>query len=111
MPDQNTPIEVFDPADIEKNKTMAGLAYILFFLPLLVCPDSAYARFHANQGLTLLIVSVLGSIVLRLIPFIGWLLSSVLSLAVLVFAVIGLLNGLNGKAVELPIIGKYKLLK
>lgn len=24
--------------DIEKNKTIAGLAYLLFFLPLITCP-------------------------------------------------------------------------
>ena len=40
----------FEQADIDNNKTMAGLAYIIFFLPLLVCPQSKYARFHANQG-------------------------------------------------------------
>jgi len=34
--------------DIEKNKTMAGLSYFIFFLPLIACPDSKYAKFHAN---------------------------------------------------------------
>ncbi len=38
----------FSAEDIEKNKTMAGLAYLIFFLPLIASPDSAFAKFHAN---------------------------------------------------------------
>jgi len=37
-----------DPADVEKNKVMAGLAYILFFLSPIACPDSKYGKVHAN---------------------------------------------------------------
>lgn len=102
---------VFAQEDIEKNKVMAGLAYIIFFLPLLACPDSKFAKYHANQGLVLLIVSFAGSIILSLIPIIGWLLLPVFTVVVLIFAIIGLVNGLGGKAKELPIIGKYKILK
>lgn len=103
--------ENFDQADIEKNKVIAGFAYIIFFLPLLTCPDSKYGRFHANQGLLLFILSVAGSIILSIIPIIGWLLLPLFSIAILIFAVMGLINGLNGKAKELPIIGKFRLLK
>lgn len=102
---------VFEQEDIEKNKVMAGLAYIIFFLPLLACPDSKFAKYHANQGLLLLIVSFAGSIILSLIPIIGWLLLPIFTVVVLVFAIIGLINGLGGKSKQLPIIGKYKILK
>ena len=44
--------------DIEKNKVVAALAYIIFFLPLMVCPESPFGKFHANQGLVLLIVGI-----------------------------------------------------
>jgi uncharacterized membrane protein len=101
----------FDTADIEKNKIIAGLAYIIFFLPLLACPDSKYGRFHANQALILFIMSVAGTIILSIIPIIGWLLLPVFSIAILIFAIIGLINGIGGKAKELPLIGKFKLLK
>lgn len=103
--------QTYDPADIEKNKTIAGLAYLIFFLPLIVCPDSGFARFHANQSLMLFIVSVAGSIVLGMIPIIGWLLLPLFSIGIFIFFIIGLLNGLGGKAKELPIIGKFRLLK
>jgi uncharacterized membrane protein len=105
------PVEIFDPEDIEKNKTMAGLAYLLFFLPLVVCPDSPYGKYHANQGLVLLLLGVVGSMVLGVIPIIGWFLRPLFSIFVLVLGIMGLINGLNGKAKELPVIGKFKLLK
>ncbi len=109
-PDQNaTP--VFDPEDIEKNKVVSALAYIIFFLPLIVCPDSPFGKFHANQGLVLLIVGVVGGIVLGLIPILGWIIGIFFSIAIAVLAILGLVNTLNGKAKELPVIGKFTIIK
>ena len=104
-------IPVFDPDDIEKNKTMAGLAYILFFLPLVVCPDSPYGRFHANQGLVLLIFGFFGGTILSLLPLVNLVLVPLFSVFVLILAVMGLINGFSGKAKELLLIGKFKLIK
>lgn len=114
--------KTFDPTDIEQNKTMAGLAYILFFLPLVVCKDSQYARFHANQGLLLLILSVVGSIALSVVSSmliaITWrlfwftsLLYGVFGLLIIYLVITGLINGLNGKAKQLPIIGEIEIIK
>lgn len=114
--------ELFDNEDIQQNKTMAGLAYILFFLPLIVCKDSRFGRFHSNQGLLLLILSVVGYILIsllttvlatitwRLFGFIS-LIYSLYGLFILAVAIYGLVNGLNGKAKELPVIGKYRIIK
>lgn len=104
-------IITFDNEDIEKNKTMAGLSYLLFFLPLIVCPDSKYAKFHANQGLILLIIAIVGNIILGIIPIIGWMLIPVFGLVILALGIMGLINGFGGKAKQLPIIGKYTILK
>jgi uncharacterized membrane protein len=116
------PLETFDPEDIEKNKTIAGLAYFIFFLPLVACPDSRFGKFHANQALVLLlfcfgasIAIMILSVVLGFIPFVGWAIVGILWLAfcllAMVLVVIGLLNGLNGNAKELPVIGQLRLLK
>lgn len=103
--------EFFDPADIEKNKTIAGLAYLLFFLPLISCPDSRYGKFHANQGLLLLIFGIGGGFILGLIPIIGTILAIFYPIVVMVFGIIGLVNGFQGKAKRLPLIGKINIIK
>ena len=98
----------FDAKDISDNKVMAVLAYlsILVLIPLFAAKDSKFARYHTNQGLILFIVDIIVS-ALTFIPVIGWL----LSLATLVLTIIGIVNAAQGKAKELPLIGKFKLLK
>lgn len=107
----NNEINTFTTEDIEKNKTIAGLSYIIFFLPLLVCPDSKFGKFHANQSLLLLIVSIVGNIVLGLIPVIGWIILPLFMIFILILGIMGLVNGLNGKAKELPLFGNFRILK
>ena len=101
----------YSAEDIEKNKVMAALAYFLFFLPLVACPDSPFGRYHANQGLLLLIVGVICSIILTIIPIIGWILLPFFYIAVAVFAIIGLMNALKGIAKPLPLFGKFQIIK
>ena len=100
----------YDTQDIEKNKVMALLAYIIFLIPLLAAKDSKFARFHTNQGLVLFIGGILSSVIAA-IPIIGWIIAPIAGLVITVLAVIGIINALNGKAKELPIIGKFKILK
>lgn len=100
----------YDAQDIEKNKVMAVLAYILFFIPLLAAKDSKFARFHTNQGLVLFLGGIIASVV-AVIPVIGWIIAPIAGLVITVLAVIGIINALNGKAKELPVIGKFKILK
>lgn len=103
--------DAYTAEDIEKGKTMAGLSYLLFFLPLVVCPESKYARFHANQALLLLIAAIAGNIILSIIPIVGWMLMPIFGICILVLGVMGLINGFGGKAKQLPIIGKFTLIK
>jgi uncharacterized membrane protein len=114
----------FDPADIQQNKIMAIFAYIgiLVLIPILAAPNSKFARFHANQGLVLLIVdvavgvvtSVLG-VILGFIPVVGALIvaliSAALGILLLVLMILGIVNAANGQAKELPLIGSFRLLK
>ena len=101
----------FELDDIEKNKTMAGLAYFIFFLPLIAAPQSKFPNSHANQGLLLLILRVAGNLILGMIPILGWLLMLPFGIFVLVLGVMGLMNGFGGKAKELPLIGKFRIIK
>lgn len=98
--------------DVEDNKVIAALAYIVFFLPLIVSKDSEFGKFHANQGLILLLFGFAVSIVGSIIPFIGWFIIGPLGgLFVLVLGVLGIVNALNGVEKELPLIGGFKILK
>ncbi len=113
----------FDPADIEQNKVLALFAYLslLVLIPIFAAPKSKFARFHANQGLVLVIIeiawwiiqviltSILFAISWRLL-FIATLLSLV-NIVFLVLAIIGIYNAVTGKAKELPVIGKIRILK
>ena len=101
----------YTPEDIEKNKTMAGLAYLLFFLPLIACPESRYAKFHANQALLLLITGIVGNVILGIIPVIGWMLMPIFGIGVLILVIMVLVNGFGGKSKQLHLIGKFTILK
>ena len=106
----------YSQEDINNNKIMAVLAYIgiLVLVPILAAKDSKFARFHANQGLVLLIAGIIGGIVgglLGLIPYVGWIFGTVISIFFFVLAILGIVNAVQGKAKELPLIGKFKILK
>ena len=109
--------------DINTNKVMAVLSYFswLVLIPLLAAPKSKFARFHANQGLALAITEIVWWIVEVILGYvlvaISWRLAflvTILGLVNIVFvilAIIGIVNAANGRAKELPIIGKYRILK
>lgn len=114
----------FDPQDIANNKAMSVLAYIswLVLIPIFGAKGSKFARFHANQGLVLAVTeiiwwiakSILAGIFLAISWWIGSVISTVFWLADIVFvilAIIGIVNAAKGRAKQLPVIGKIKLLK
>lgn len=105
-----------NPNDIQQNKVMAVLAYIgiLFLVPLLAAPNSPYARFHTNQGLVLFLTDIaigIVSTIFAFIPFVGWMISGLLGIAVFVFMILGIVNAASGVAKELPLIGKLRIIK
>jgi len=102
--------EKYSPEDIEKNKIIAAIAYAIFFVPFLFDKDSEYGKFHANQGLLLLIVSFVGNVVLTL-SSVGAIFQPFLNVIILVLFIMGVFNAINGEVKELPVIGKYRLLK
>lgn len=118
----------FDSADISNNKVYAILAYIsiLVLVPLIAAPKSKFARFHTNQGFILFIgeaaYSVVRRVVLSVLSALAWgpiwavyktvaLASAVIGIIFPVFSIIGIIYAAQGKAKELPIIGKIKLFK
>lgn len=101
-----------DPQDVEKNKVMAILAYIIFFLPLIAARDSRFAMFHGNQGLVLFLAAIVINIVGGIIPFIGWFIILPFGwIAVLILAIIGIINASKGEMKPLPLIGGISIIK
>ncbi len=111
--------EEFEEKDRQDNKAMSILAYIgpLFLVPLFAAKESKSARFNTNQGIINCIILAGTSIVLGLlglIPYVGIIfriLEWAVSAGCTVLAVLGIVNAARGKVVELPIIGKFKILK
>lgn len=102
---------MYDTQDVQTNKVWAALSYvgILFILPLLVNGgQSRYAKYHANQGFILFLLNIVIGIVnaiLGNIPVLGAIVSVLLSLASLALMILGIINAVNGKAKQLPLIG------
>ena len=113
----------FDANDVAQNKVMGILAYleILCLVPIFAAKNSPYARFHANQGLVLLLAEVIYGVIYTVItlavgwiPVVGWIVVAVLGLASLVFIVLivlGIMNACSGEVKKLPVIGNITLLK
>ncbi len=101
--------QVYIQEDIQQNKVIAALAYLIFFLPLIAAKDSAFGKFHANQGLVLLISFFVVNII-YIIPILGWIAAPLLSIALIVIGILGAVSAYNGKAEEMPIIGQFNLI-
>lgn len=115
----------YDQNDIAQNRVLCAVSYIppLFFLPLIACKNSPYGRFHANQSLLLLLLSVAVGIVFgvttaifkaiylfpiaALLGVISWL----ASLGILALTILGIIWTAQGEAKEIPIIGKIRIIK
>ena len=115
----------FHPDDINANKGIALVSYILFFIPLLVVPNSKFARFHVNQGLIVFILAIIANVINNIFnmgKWWGWrgwdfwyftpfsVISGLLQAGIVLCIILGIVNAVNGKAVELPLVGKFRLI-
>lgn len=97
--------------DAEKYKWLGALPYILpffFFVPIVLDNNSKYCKFHANQQLCWLIVFLAAwiiSMIIGKIPVIGWLIKTLITIA-LIAIMAGLAYGAyKGKAIKIPVFG------
>lgn len=83
---------------------------VLFFLPLVLLPDSKVGKFHANQGLVLFLANIILSVFASaLSSVLGEFLGIIAALPPLLM-VYGAVNAYRGRMLELPLIGKIRLL-
>ncbi len=83
----------------DKAIVILSYLFLLFLVPLLTKKDSAFAQYHAKQGLLLAICWMVASFTLFLAP--------IAYLFCVVMAIIGIMNVVNNKMAPLPLIGQY----
>lgn len=92
-------------------KTIAIIAY-LTLIGLIIAyvlnnnQRDSFANFHIRQSLGLALAGLaLG--ILGMVPILGWIVSFIGSIVLVVLWVRGLLNAINGKEKPVPALGKY----
>lgn len=125
----------FDEKDIDDNTFLAMLSYIgiFAFIPYFIHTDSKFVKYHAVRGINLLILEGIYTLLDGLLSMIkvskvvidyGSLVGTKmvtplwisLPMAIVggiltVISIIGIINVCKGKAKELPLVGKIKIIK
>lgn len=109
-------------ADIAENKALSILCYLgpLVMVSVFLMKNSKYVRFHANEGMLLLIIDIAGSILCGIAEsmldftsayFIAPLLWTLYWITLVVFLLIGVVNAASGRENPLPVFGRFMFLK
>ncbi len=125
----------YKSGDIKKNKGMALLAYIFVPIPLFFEKKSKFVKYHVAQGFNLFICYLLfaffGGLVSRLGRYevkcvrngfiyscgkydVHWIIKLplvIIGLILTAISIAGIINVINGKAKQLPVIGRINVLK
>ena len=112
-PDESDRTAMFDPEDAGRTNILSALCYLNFIfiiIALLLEPDSKFLRYHINQSIVLTVFGFACGIV-AIVPFIGWIASVAGAVMVLVFTVMGIVRAYNREAKDLPLIGKYTIVR
>jgi uncharacterized membrane protein len=93
------------PDEAQAGKTMAIIAYFVFFVPLLVeeAKKNKFAMYHTEQSIVLLIVNLIVNIIGIVTCGIGY----ILFIPLLVFYIMGIINAVKGEAKPVPLIGQW----
>ena len=128
-PDESVPTVAGADSEVHRQKFSSIAAYVpgLFFVPLIVEPKSHFCRFHANQGLLVLLVMLIPQIVLPVLvkifasvlpgfmltnlwPIFGFL-AGIVNPVVIFLAALGAWHSFHLRCVRLPMIGKFNIIK
>ena len=116
---------MYKEEDIKKNKFFSVISYLplLFIVPLIFKKESKFARFHANQGLSLFVCEVIVSVVCFILKWVFTLLAiaplliglnfimTVIFIIMLSILLVGVMNANGGLAKSLPFIGGIEIIK
>ena len=113
---------IFSNDEIKNGKTMAIFSYIFPLVPYILEKNNKWVRFHAIQGMNLLIFSLISSIFITFLTNILcsmysylWTIMGILSTAlyilILLLCLMGIISVINGNAKKLPIVSKFRIFK
>lgn len=111
MENSHTPIENGDNGSINDGKNIAIIAY-LTIIGLIIAfvlnneKRNDFATFHIRQSLGIFLTLFVAGL-FRYIPFIGWVLSLVVVIAMAILWIIGIINAANGNKKPVPFLGEY----
>ena len=93
------------PEEVSSGKTMAIIAYLIFFIPLLMddMRKNKFVMYHTEQAIALFILNIVLGIVATITCGIGL----ILYVAWLVFLIMGIMNASKGEIKPLPLIGQF----
>lgn len=103
---ESTPVPKDKP--LENQTVMGILSYLgpLVIIPILLKKNNPFVKFHIKQGLGLLVLYVisyvLGAIIILLYP-----LTQLVNLGLFVLSIIGIINVIQKKEQNLPLVGLY----
>jgi len=108
MPRKTTKKTANSSNDIEDNKVIAALSYIfiLCLIPLLAKRGSAFAQFHAKQGLTITVAWFIFWVI-GIVPVLGWLIAFLGNILLLIISIVGIIKTLNGEKWKIPYIYEW----
>ena len=91
------PTKKISPSEEGRLWAAASYLWIISIVVLAVRKNDNFARFHANQGALLFVISI----PMMFIPVVGWL----INLIICILAIIGIIKALTGERWELPLLG------
>lgn len=99
------------PAPVsDTSKLLAALSYPLWIpvaiIALLIEPykTEGFVRFHAVQSIGLGLAAWIVSIVVGMVPFLGWVVSPLLAIGLLVYEILLAIKAYNGEYFEVPVV-------
>lgn len=105
----STPNNEAQPLNAADNsKVMSILAYLgpLVIVAYILAAKDPLAKFHIKQGLVLLIVWLAIWVLTYIVPFFAPV-AMLIQLGIVVLSVLGIINVVNNKEAELPVVGKF----
>jgi uncharacterized membrane protein len=101
-----------DPSSTGLDPKVAGLLCYLAgpisgIIFLILEKQSRYVRIHALQSIIVFVSLSVINLVIGIVPLIGWLISSLLSIATFVLWIALMVLALQGRIYKLPVVGDF----